>query len=66
MTVRQNDRKKDKLHIFKRLEAKEKKIYNCLRFCNVESKYTHDIQMNIIFYQKNKTAFLKCPLSEIG
>ncbi len=23
MTVRQNDRKKDKLHIFKRLEAKE-------------------------------------------
>ena len=66
MTVRQNDRKKDKLHIFKRLEAKEIKISNCFRFCNVQNKYTQDIQMNIIFYQKKKTTFLKCPLSEIA
>ena len=57
MTVRQNDRKKDKLHIFKRLEAKEIKISNCLRFCNVQNKSNHEIQMNIIFYQKRKPHF---------
>ncbi len=62
MTVKQNDRKKDKLHIFTRLEAKEIKISNCFRFCNVQSKYT----MNIIFYQKKQTTFLKCPFSEIA